>query len=145
MAVRSLDALADRLDRLNKNFESGVRFAVRGAGKVAALDLVLGTPVLTGHARDGWDATVDSDEVGAEKPLDSVDPVGSETFERLRFKIDLYSRLTDTLVIQNPVSYIAELDRGSSAKAPQGFSRAATLRAIDFLKRFRYLKARRGN
>jgi hypothetical protein len=93
-------------------------------------DVVTATPVLTGFAAGNWRPSLNAP---ATVPITFNDPTGSATIARISTTARQY-RIRDTVFIVNNAPYIADLNRGSSPKAPAGFVEAAvrsgTARAI---------------
>lgn len=81
-------------------------------------------PVLTGKSRSGWNAgTGSSPQYDKDPAIVSAEEVGSRAERNLGDK-------ADNAWVANGVSYVADLEAGSSSKAPQGFVRQAFVRAV---------------
>lgn len=81
-------------------------------------------PVLTGKSRSGWNAGTGGSPVYVEDP-----PIVSAAEVVNRAESNLGDR-ADSAWVANGVSYITDLEAGSSSKAPQGFVRQAFVRAV---------------
>lgn len=89
--------------------------------------VVEGTPVLTGHARFGWQVSLDQP---IEDTIDGVDKDGGPTISRGAAVIS-QARPFSVIYISNNVPYILELEEGSSQnQAPQGMV-AITLQRLE--------------
>jgi len=95
--------------------------------------LVTTTPVLTGRARVNWIAAIGDDDVTEIDPSESG-VEGSEArgsanaqlaLSQARTLVDTWTLERGAISIVNNVSYIGELDSGSSAQAPTGMTKQA--------------------
>ena len=107
MRVEGVDAAIEQI-------KADVSKIVREFGIVLFQALVSGTPVETGYARGNWLIDFGRENlrtIGSRESPPGV-PTGGQV---ATWRID-----SGSLVFHNSVEYIAELDRGSSAQAPQG-------------------------
>jgi len=84
-------------------------------------DLRSSTPVLTGRARDSWNASLNSN--------DKIDAGNGQT-SILPHSILSTMQIDDPLYISNGVPYIQHLNNGSSKQAPKRFIEKAILRNL---------------
>lgn len=107
--------------------------------KMAAVEFyrqaIIATPVDTGRARMGWNATINepSNEVPAPAPAGhkGQSQGGSEFYPMPKIKSSFLRgviKVTDTLYITNRVPYIGKLNAGSSSQAPARFVERAAER-----------------
>lgn len=107
--------------------------------KMAAIEFfrqaIIATPVDTGRARMGWNATINepSNEVPAPAPAGhkGKSKGGSEYYPMPKIKASLIQgvvKITDKIFITNRVPYIEELNDGSSKQAPARFVERAAKR-----------------
>lgn len=75
------------------------------------------TPILTGRASGSWNASVNTPD-GEVKPEDYMNPTGAPTAGNVNVDD---GKLGDTYHVSNAISYLPELNDGSSQKAPAGF------------------------
>ena len=81
-------------------------------------DLIDETPVRTGYAQSNWLVAVGSIPEGTAGSRDAVDySAQQEGFRTIR----AYKPSQGELIIYNNVSYIEQLNNGSSSQAPAGF------------------------
>ena len=129
---------------LVKNVEKAVRAAAIAADRAA----VLNTPVDTGRARENWIVTVKS-PAAASKVVNRPKGFGdqnqlnanrsaatSAAFAQADSTIRSFQINDQSIHITNNVSYIGELDKGSSKQAPAGMSEAAIMAATKAAKSF---------
>ena len=96
-------------------------------------DVVEDTPLDTGLARSGWNATK-----GGPVFLTDPDIINEEAVvSRAETQIGKVAKIVD---ITNGVPYIGQLNDGSSTQAPAGFVRAAVTKAIVKLNGIQLLK-----
>ena len=104
------------LKRALKDFRGDLSVVHRKIGLDILTGVVLKTPVDTGRARGGWQASVETfneDELGKEdKSGSSTISSGSTAIAKVR--------LGQTIYIFNNVSYIVALEKGHSKQAPSG-------------------------
>lgn len=85
-------------------------------------ELVAATPVLTGHARANWVPSVgqpNESEAGSRDAVDSSTQIVGEA------QVGAYQLEDGDVFESNHVTYIEDLNNGSSPKAPAGFVEAA--------------------
>lgn len=121
-----------------KNVEQTVRKAALVADQVA----VLATPVDTGRARAAWLVSVGSPREGkgtyegkAGERETNEGPATSAALTQGAAEIAKYDLEAGSIFLQNNLSYIGELDEGSSAQAPEGMTAAAIQAASEVIKK----------
>lgn len=95
-------------------------------GKKIRLDIARATPILTGRASASWNAALNTPDLTT-KSEDYDNPEGAP-YEGWVGLTGTKSK--DVIYITNNVSYIDELNSGSSRKAPAGFVEKVTLAAV---------------
>ena len=90
-----------------------------------ATTAVLLSPRLTGQFQSSWEVTTGEPAGGRDGPGARIESTQA-TIARVRREIKAHTGDGD-LTIATRVSYALALDRGSSRKAPNGFSRLARL------------------
>ncbi len=127
---------ARRIQRRARQVETGTSDAVKMAALIINQAVVLETPVDTGHARANW-------QVGLVAPItkeiDAEDKEGGATIARNNTLIKAREKRVD-IILSNNVSYINELNEGSSSQAPAGFVQLAVLAAVGTLAKTRVFK-----
>ncbi len=130
MARTDLAAFADRMDKLSRVVGKNIERAISGSARRAAFAAVRSTRVKTGRARAGWNASIG---VSVDGPLHLRDKKGPKTLERIR-RVTLRYKAGQELFLSNGVPYICGLTNADN------MSGKAARAAIDFLKRFKFLK-----
>lgn len=115
----------ERMRRRGEQVQTGASRIVRAAALAIDQQLVLGTPVDTGRAREGWIASIDAPANG-ERVTNNFDRSGQSAIDRANSAISRYrSDKNKRIIISNNVPYIGELNNGSSAQAPSNFIQGA--------------------
>lgn len=112
------------VDDVVREIEDAPREAVGGMIVELTSDLVEGTPVDTGYARNSWHVTREKRDAG--EPGNN-DPVGSA--EKQARALDL----SREVFINNGAAYIGRLNNGWSAQAPAGWVDQAVERAPEIV------------
>lgn len=139
----SFEELARRIDLVAREIPREMERVVRKVAIAVDQVVVLETPVDTGRARANWvvsvgaprDALVEPDEVG--EPGTEVRGITNarKAIREAQPAIAGF-RIGDSAVfVTNNLPYIAALDAGSSAQAPEGMVRAAVLAGVQVAKR----------
>jgi len=121
------DAVYTNVREFNKTLEHWAKdvlpqefeIVIRKLGLEALTSIVRSTPVKTGRARGNWQLTID---FPAEDEIERMDKNGQATINSgLRRLSELKGRgFGGIIFITNNVSYIIELEEGSSQQSPQG-------------------------
>ena len=120
MAFKNLNNLsADKLDKV-----------IRGASFELFKNIVYGTPVDSGRAKNNWILTIDN--VSDDKS-DIADKTGNKAIQKASLEIN--KKLGKYIYIQNNLDYILKLEYGWSKQAPQGFVRQNILRMNQLIKK----------
>lgn len=83
--------------------------------------IVMGTPVLSGRARGGWQISVRSPSTSS--PI-RLDPDGTNTIGEEIANLKGAGAFLDIFIVNN-IAYIDELERGTSQQAPDGMVKVA--------------------
>lgn len=124
MASRSLRRFGNRIRELAEGLEHNAASLTQEVAEHVHGAVVLATPVLTGLARSSWTAAVGAPDLSPRAPRTEL-----ETIHEAQAAIR--SAPADSEIhVANAVPYLAELNAGSSRKAPAGFvERAAAVGA----------------
>lgn len=121
---------------------------VRHAGMAATNEVVLRTPVKTGRARINWRVQLGRYRgVAVSEGPDSPDRNVNKNVASAKALIDATNILKTwkvgmgNIYIVNPVSYIVDLDQGTSAQARAGMTIFGIAAARDILRKARLLHA----
>jgi hypothetical protein len=136
----SLKQLPQALRNVGKSAERESDRIAREAATIAAQTAVRLTPFKTGHAKANWVAAVNT--LSASLPVfggtGSISAAESASLSRIGVVIAGYSVLRDgDLFVSNNVSYIEDLENGSSQQAPTGMTLHAELAAANHIERAR--------
>ena len=120
--------------------------AIKRAAMAADQAAVLATPVDTGRARANWIVSIgkassaDADYTPTEGGRSANEgPAGNQALDQGRAEIARYRLGQGGIFINNNVSYIGELDAGSSSQATAGMTAAAIMAARKQLRISRLL------
>ncbi len=113
------------LDKIARGVESGAQRVVKRAATTIDTHVVEGTPVDRGVARSNWVGTVDLPFIGIIPAYVPGDKLGrgeranaSAAKRQARFAIARFSiKKNSSIFLANNVSYIGQLNRGSSAQS----------------------------
>ncbi len=120
-----MKALGERIERNIAGLQGHVMDAIQE-------HVIIGTPVKTGEARNGWrvgDGAPDT-TLETQGPFDKS---GQTRIDANRAVCEAHDTPTP-LYLDNQVHYIPDLNQGSSQQAPAGFVQAATVVAISAIK-----------
>jgi len=127
-----LHTLASKLETLTANLESEVSRCSVEVAQDIHFALVTGTPVDTSKALSNWQVTLEApmlDEIEAYSPGTKGSSRGASmgvTIQEGR-SVLASKRFGQSIFISNNVSYIGDLDRGTSKQAPSGFLQQSLL------------------
>lgn len=134
--MAGLGDFARRIRLRGRQVEEGVNRIVRKVALVADRELVLETPVDTGRARSNWQVSLGSALTTEREPFAPGEGLGkgeganaAGALAQGQDRIGARKSEQD-IYIQNNVSYIGNLNDGTSAQAPAGFVQAAIKRAV---------------
>lgn len=143
MAAQALSA-AEFANKVQKYARKTVQLIAREVtAKVfvqVANTILQTTPVLTGHARHNWIASMDEPETTEIEGVAGVAHTGDDiTGDEESLITDLMAQFVategaTTLYFSNSVPYIGALDSGSSAKAPAGIVQPSITASLALLK-----------
>lgn len=146
MVARSFGS---RIRAISDVLMKNVSDTVRHAGMAATNEVVLRTPVKTGRARINWRVQLGRYRgVSVMDGPDTPDRSTNKEIASARALIDATNILKTwkvgmgNIYIVNPVSYIVDLDQGTSAQARAGMTRFGIAAARDVLRRARLLHGR---
>jgi hypothetical protein len=103
-------------ERIHRNFSSFVKQTTDAVQEY----LIVGTPVKTGRARNGWNVSPDEPNNSPPDMTGPFDPSGTTRIDANR-AIIAGEPLGVHYFITNNVPYIGDLNSGSSQQAPEGF------------------------
>jgi CO dehydrogenase/acetyl-CoA synthase gamma subunit (corrinoid Fe-S protein) len=113
------------------------KFQVRVAN-AAAEQLVMRTPVVTGHTRANWRASLNAPVSGE---VSGIDPGGQATVSKMDGTIRKVKPF-GVVWLANGVPWIQQLENGSSTQAPQGMLSMTTAVITARLRAGRYRSGR---
>lgn len=119
-------AFARRMKVISEKVGDNVEDVVRRAAIAADRTIVFATPVDTGRARGNWRVGIGSPSFAVSE---ATDQSGAGTVSAGASVISTWKIGKGPIFISNSVPYIVDLDRGTSAQAPNGMSAAAILAA----------------
>lgn len=125
---------------------ANVTKTVQKAAIAAASEAITRTPVKTGNARINWNTTFGSPSGKLSKPPDSGNRDMNAQVAAASALINASNALKGwkvgkgNIYIANPVSYIFDLDRGTSAQARSGMIIFALAAAREVLRQGRLLR-----
>jgi len=130
-----------RANLVGKNATKGVRAVAIAVDN----QVTFSTPVDTGRARANWIASINRpSNVINREPLAGPASAGPAVAEALQV-IKSFKESDDAIYISNSVSYINELNDGSSAQAPRNFVQKAIIRGIKVAKKIKLLDLKNDN
>lgn len=126
----SFERFADNIRALAAGVDRNTNQAVIRAAGIAQTNIILATPVLTGHARLNWQLVL------VEAPTLEIpggDPSGQAAINRNQ-KALTERALGQAVYISNVTPYIGVLNQGYSAQAPAGFVEAGITAAVSVIR-----------
>lgn len=135
MASNDFKAFARKMKGLGKEVEVNTNKMVVATASAINTAVVIATPVDTGRARANWQAGINSDP---NDTVEQTDKGGTSTINTNNATIRS-RRARQTVFLSNNLDYIASLDAGSSAQAPENFVARAVQAGIKALARARIL------
>ncbi len=129
MAIR-LEDLSDRLERRADQIDDGLTRVARGVGTFVLTTAAEETPVNTGRARSNWVVSLRAPSRETRGPFAPGMRLGIRETANLQAVVQagqtvinsFQARENSSLWITNNVSYIVELNRGSSPQQPLGIT-----------------------
>lgn len=134
-----------RLRVLAREVEANANLIKRKVALAVDAALVLGTPVDTGRARSNWQVILNAPAGGERAPFAPGKGLGIGEGANARAALAEAQAVIagagygDDIHITNNLSYIGELNDGTSAQAPAGFVEAALLSGVAQVKGARVL------
>lgn len=118
--------LSKSLRQQAKNIESNASLLVRRCATVVIEELAVRTPIDSGRAKSNWIVTLNSPTVARIEPhhfgvLGSTAPQTIKTVQARAAIVINRFKIGDTVIIQNNLDYIVDLEKGSSKQSPAGF------------------------
>ena len=118
--------LSNSLRQQAKNIESNASLLVRRCATVVIEELAVRTPIDSGRAKSNWIVTLNSPTVAKIEPhhfgvLGSTAPQTIKTVQARAAIVINRFKIGDTVIIQNNLDYIVDLEKGSSKQSPAGF------------------------
>ncbi len=118
--------LSNSLRQQAKNIKSNTSLLVRRCATVVIEELAVRTPIDSGRAKSNWIVTLNSPTVARIEPhhfgvLGSTAPQTIKTVQARAAIVINRFKIGDTVIIQNNLDYIVDLEKGSSKQSPAGF------------------------
>lgn len=118
--------LSKSLRQQAKNIESNASLLVRRCATVVIEELAVRTPIDSGRAKSNWIVTLNSPTIARIEPhhfgvLGSTAPQTIKTVQARAAIVINRFKIGDTVIIQNNLDYIVDLEKGSSKQSPAGF------------------------
>lgn len=118
--------LSNSLRQQAKNIKSNTSLLVRRCATVVIEELAVRTPIDSGRAKSNWIVTLNSPTVARIEPhhfgvLGSTAPQTIKTVQARAAIVINRFKIGDTVIIQNNLDYIDDLEKGSSKQSPAGF------------------------
>jgi hypothetical protein len=140
MEILSPDAFAARVREYgNKQVQLIAKKAGLAVFEEVFRNLLILTPVLTGHARYNWQPSIGNPVTEEQDGIAGVESTGAALTGEELGDIEAMKKLFLTspawgMFITNNVPYIQILDNGNSAKAPTGMTEPAIAASLAVLK-----------
>lgn len=118
--------LSNSLRQQAKNIKSNTSLLVRRCATVVIEELAVRTPIDSGRAKSNWIVTLNSPTIARIEPhhfgvLGSTAPQTIKTVQARAAIVINRFKIGDTVIIQNNLDYIVDLEKGSSKQSPAGF------------------------
>lgn len=119
--------LSKSLRQQAKNIESNSSLLVRRCATVVIEELAVRTPIDSGRAKSNWIVTLNSPTIARIEAhhfgvLGSTSPQTIKTVQARAAIVITRFKIGDTVIIQNNLDYIDDLEKGTGSKqAPAGF------------------------
>lgn len=133
--AQDLKQFAERIRKIAQGAEVKVASEVIKTAGVCLSTVVPATPVDTGRARGNWQVSI-SEPITSE--IERLDKTGQTVIADGRRRMEA-RRQGQTIFITNNVSYIGDLNNGSSAQAPANFVQLAVQAALRYVRSARIL------
>lgn len=134
--MATFEQFARNIRALGRGIERNTNDAIIRAAGIAQTNIILATPVLTGHARLNWQVVL------VEAPTLEIpggDPSGQAAITRNQQSLGV-RQLGQAIYISNIAPYIVPLNQGSSAQAPAGFVEAGVVAAVSTIRNARVVR-----
>ena len=137
-----------RMSKIGDVLVHNASITIRKAAMAATEEVVLRTPVKTGTARINWKMSfrtprASKTEGPGTNKIDTNRQIAStKALMDAANKIKAWKIGKGNIFIANPVSYISDLDEGSSKQARTGMTMFAIAAARDILRKGRLLRGR---
>ena len=135
-----------RLNRVGDMMLVNVSKTIREAAMAATKEVVLRTPVKTGRARINWKLSARRPKTGQVEGPNTPKVDTNRQVASAKALVDASNAIkgwrvgSGNIFIANPVSYISDLDEGSSAQARAGMTMFAVAAARAILRKARLLR-----
>jgi len=126
MATRNFRELDERMRIAAEKVTRGVEKLVADVSAEIGREVVIQTPVDTGHARANWRPALNAPAL---VPVTRADKTGAGTIARIKV-VSAQFKAGDTVYLTNNVPYIEKLNEGSSPQAPPGYIQDAVKDAV---------------
>lgn len=142
-------SFSKRMSARGRNVVTNAEKIIKRAALAAASEAIMRTPVKTGKARVNWRVGFNRVPTSvAEGPNSAslsanANIAAAEALINAANKIKAWRAGKGNIVIGNPVSYIFDLDRGTSRQALSGMTIFAIAVAKDILRKGKLLKSGR--
>ncbi len=139
---------ASRLNKIGDILLANVSKTVRKAGMAAAKEVILRTPVKTGRARINWKVSTRTPKTSVKEGPNTAKTDTNRQVASAEALINASNALKGwkvgmgNIIIANAVSYIGDLDTGTSGQARNGMTDFGVAAARAVLKKGRLLRGR---
>jgi hypothetical protein len=133
--VADLKTFKRRIAKHARNVEVKSNENIKKMAILIDQTVTVATPVLTGHARANWQATIGPETT---EVLDQEDPSGQTAIANATAVIE-GRKPEQTIHITNNVKYVPRLNEGHSAQAPAQFVQQAVNVGVNALRSSRVL------
>ena len=125
--IRKFRELDERMRIAAEKITRGVEELVAETGKEIGKEVVIDTPVDTGHARANWRPSINAPAI---VPVTRADKTGAGTIARISVVAKQF-KAGDVFYLTNNVPYIEQLNEGSSPQAEPNFVQDAVKTAVE--------------
>lgn len=139
---------ANRMGRIGDLLLVNVSATIRKAAIAAASEAIRRTPVKTGRARVNWKVSFGAPKGGVVEGPDTDNRQTNAQVAATKALINASNAIKNwkvgkgNIFIANAVSYIGDLDSGTSRQAPAGMTVFAVASARDILRKGKLLRGR---
>lgn len=144
--MATLDQFSERIEIIANRFEKNTNKLVRQVALLADQTIVLATPVDTGRARSNWIVSVGCTSVNTISPYSEGKALGlAETVNAQGAIAQGVSAVSSrkpgqNIFISNNLSYIGDLNNGTSLQAPKNFVKIAVHAAVAVINKTKLVK-----